>query len=306
MKKTAFLALPFAATLALTGCGALGFPAASQTATTQAAAPTTEAAAAPSAVVPSPAPTTGAPSPTPADQQPTTEAAPEVAVTPDAEAPATGASEQPTGTSYVPAAGSGQLTDAQLASVMDYVKSSFPSNGAVILDSATIKDALPMATSLAESMDVEPASCGALASTSTPAGFESLTMSALSWPGAQLGAVNTVGINSFPNAAAASDAARENKALVAACPSFTMNMAGIKVKATTKPDNAFTGKAGFVDAWVKGIEVDGAVVNTASVTYLVGNNVVTATVSGTGDGIELMTDAEMMSATTLSGLQENS
>lgn len=296
MKKTAFLALPFAATLALTGCGALGSPAASPTATTQAAAPTSEAAT-PSAVAP--APTAVAPAPT-------SEVAPATTATPVAPAPSTGASELPAGADYTPAAGSGQLTDAQLTSVMEYVKSSFPSTGAVAKDSAAIKATLPMAAALAEKMDVEPASCGTLASSSTPDSMASLTLAGLSWPGTELGTSNTVGINSYPSAAAASAAAQESKSVVALCPTFTMNMAGLKANVTTQPDNAYQGAPGFVDAWVKTVEMEGVSTNTATVTYIEGNSVVTATASGKGEGSALLTDAEMMVATTLGGIKENS
>lgn len=288
MKKTALLAIPFAATIALTGCGSMGSPATTPAATTVAASPSAEAAA-------------------PSTETSATTPAPTTAVAPSATAETT-----PTTAATIPAAatpvpGSGQFTDAQLSSVMDYVKSSFPSTTTVVLDSTQIKAALPMSMKLAESMDVEPASCGALASSnSLPDTLDSLTMAAISWPGEDLGSSNTVGINSFPSAAAAENAAMENKDAVNACPTFTMNMAGIKADVTTKPNDAYKGNPGFVDAWVKSVDMQGITVTTATVTYLEGNNVVTTSVSGSAADTKLLTDAEMMAATALGAVKENS
>lgn len=296
MKKTALLAIPFAATIALTGCGSMGSPATTPAATTVAASPSAEAAA----------PSTEAAATTPA---PTTAVAPSANAdtTPSATADTTPTTAATIPAPATPVPGSGQFTDAQLSSVMDYVKSSFPSTTAVVLDSTQIKAALPMTMKLAESMDVEPASCGALASSSSlPDTLDSLTMAAISWPGEDLGSSNSVGINSFPSAAAAENAAMENKNAVNACPTFTMNMAGIKADVTTKPNDAYKGNPGFVDAWVKNVDMQGITVTTATVTYLEGNNVVTTSVSGSAADTKLLTDAEMMAATALGAVKENS
>lgn len=263
MKKTALWALPFAATLAVTGCAAESTPdpatRPSQTATADASpgssAPLTSSGSAGPSV-------------------PSTSASPEAAATPESNA-----------------ASGKQLTANQLVKVAQALEGEYGKDDARILKDTELRASMGTIEEILSGMKVSPAECGAFAMAGMSEMLERVTMAALVLPAEANDVTTSISIASYEDAEVLEKLLQQTAENKSECSKFTLTMQGQEATAEVKDAKAGT-TAQTTMATVTDVEVMGQAITTLTVAGYDGQNNVSVSISQPEDLETAVTKAE--------------
>lgn len=266
MKRTAFWALPLAATLALTGCSGLFG--------TESSPSPTEASVEQSAPAPTPTESESASAQAPA---PTESEA-------DGESGFGDSSDGADGQAAFEAKATPakQLTAAQLYSVGQALEATDPRPGTQILKDAELKDGASQLEGMMGDMEVSPEKCAVFNTGSVSEQLSHANQVAVAVPGDASAQTTTIAISSFDDSALVGDLLAKTKAASADCSEYTVKMQGQNVEASLKDGKATTDATETL-ANLSTVKVAGQTVKTVIVTAYDGNNVVAVTVTGPTD-----------------------
>ncbi|MFL4473570.1 hypothetical protein ACIPVK_06205 [Paeniglutamicibacter sp. MACA_103] len=255
MKKTALWALPFAATLAITGCAAESTP------------------------DPAAQPSSGA-TPTPATaSDPATQ-------------PSSGAATEPAATTPESHAASGkQLTANQLVKVAQTLKKEYGKDDAQILKDAELRASMGTIEEIVSGMKVSPAECGEFAVAGISETLEQVTMAVLLLPAEPNDVTTSISIASYPDAEFLEKLVQQAGENKVGCSKFTLTMQGQEASAEVKDAKAST-TAQTTIATVTDVKVLGQEITTLTVAGYDGQSNVSVSISQPEDMDKAVAKAE--------------
>lgn len=225
MKKIAIWALPLAATLALTGCsGLLGSdstesPTPSPAATAE-AAPTTPEASNTTSVA--------------------TETTSDSGFSSDYESPSDSGTADTGSDDF---ASADQISPSELVDVAKAIESYYEKGGVTIAKDAELRAASEQLASMMGEMDVTPAVCNSVATSSTNGMLDKMNMVSLTLPGDANSDLTTISIASYEEASKLDEVLSMAKAAVMDCSNYSMSMAGREVEVRNTAAQANTNAA---------------------------------------------------------------
>lgn len=261
MKRTAFWALPLAATLALTGCSSLF------------------------GSEPSPSPTQqgaeqSAPAPAPSESESMSAQAP--APTESDSDSGFGDQDDAQASFEGKATSAKQLTAQQLYAVGQALEADDPRPGTQVLKDAELKDGASQLEGLMSDMEVTPEKCAVFNTGSVSDQISRANQVAVVVPGDASAQATTIAISSFDDSALVGDLLEKTKAATAECSEYTVNMQGQDVEASLETGQSTTSATETL-ANLSTVKVAGQTVKTVIVTAYDGHNVVAVSVTGPSD-----------------------